>query len=349
MLRFSCSHCKQTILRPQEDAGKQLSCPRCHKKVQVPAGPRSEEEEPLRVLDDEEPEQDEEPAEEGPPDELLRLLPDFNARLDELHVDFAEKPDDDLFFGEDEQEELPERRVKELGKKQRTYRPESGGSVLLLVLSGLFFVGIAVFLGLAIAFRAPILLLGALAAALTGGLLFWKGWSLLSFRISVYQGGWVHSRFGRKRLLAWRDANSVRQETIVYYVNGVYSSTTHVTTVLLRDGTRLICDNTIYDVRKLGESLFWEINRANFPRAYHALEAGYKVYFADLAVSSKGIHLEGKLLRWEDYDTVAIYSGIVYVRKLRKRRPWGKAPVPQIPNVLVFLALVETARKMAKR
>jgi len=93
-------------------------------------------------------------------------------------------------------------------------------------------------------------------------------------------------------------------------------------------------------IEQLGRLLETGVTRAQLPKAMDLFNAGQAVGFGPLAVSLSGIAAGGQSLPWSEIEGVQTRKGVVSVRKSGKLLAWKRAQVSQIPNYLVFDALV---------
>ena len=76
-------------------------------------------------------------------------------------------------------------------------------------------------------------------------------------------------------------------------------------------------------------------------KSIETLNGGGTVRFGRLSVSPEGIGCDGTVLPWSDVEKVEVQQGVISVRKQGKWFNWGKVSVPDVPNVFVFIALVD--------
>ena len=77
------------------------------------------------------------------------------------------------------------------------------------------------------------------------------------------------------------------------------------------------------------------------PHAKWHYEQGEIVKFGRLAVSDKGLHSGTKVLEWHDIKGVKIKDGYISVSKRGKWLNWSNIAASSIPNLSVFLTLVD--------
>ena len=212
MIRVTCPKCKAVNPRPDDQTGQMMTCSACEEKFRLPAAKKEE-----------------------------------NADLDDL--DIVEEPDEPEAppsrdeEPEEDEEERPRKKKKKkatsaLGPRRASFKPNKGLIVALLIgfavlgAAGVicFVLGIANLIGdsgvpLSI-FMIPTGIIGFLWCL-----------SVVSLKVVLHEGGLVHSKYGKRRLIPWEDILSVKQAITEHYTNGAYSGTTYLYTLELDDGT----------------------------------------------------------------------------------------------------------------
>ena len=172
-----------------------------------------------------------------------------------------------------------------------------------------------------------------------GGAL-WCYW-FLSLKVVLHQGGIVHSHFRKRRIIPWEDIESVKQAIIDHYMNGAFTKTTYHYTLVLEDGTRLIYTNyRLQNIEKLGKKIMDQTTKVILPWAKRVYNKGKVVHFGSLGVSQDGLHYGSSLLEWEDIKGVKLKDGYILVSKRGKWMKWCTISASSIPNLQVFLTMV---------
>jgi hypothetical protein len=163
----------------------------------------------------------------------------------------------------------------------------------------------------------------------------------LTLKVTLHEGGFVHSHRGKRRLVPWDDVRSVTSAITEVYQNGVYTGTNYKYTLALEDGTQLVYTNyRLQKVEKLANAVIGRTSEILLPAAREEYDAGEVVHFGPLGVSREGLHYHDKLLEWRDIRGVRVKEGYVTVRKRGKWLRWCNVAASAIPNLLVFLTLV---------
>jgi hypothetical protein len=146
---------------------------------------------------------------------------------------------------------------------------------------------------------------------------------------------------GRRSVYHWQDVVGQYQNITEHYYNGAYTHTSHVYTVECVDGERVVFDDSLKNVTKLGEAVAREITRRELPAVRREYEAGDLVSFGKLGVSRKGLTYGTSSLTWREVSGVRIHQGYVSVSKKGKWLNWCTIGAASIPNLFVFLALID--------
>src|SRR5262249_44181066 len=123
--------------------------------------------------------------------------------------------------------------------------------------------------------------------------------------------------------------------------NGAYMRTTHVYTLECVGGERVVFNDSLKNVKKLGDAVAEEITQRELPAAREGYDAGELVSFGKLGLSRKGLNYGAAFLPWREVSGVRIHEGQVSVSKKGKWFNWCTIGAASIPNLFVFLALVD--------
>ncbi len=202
------------------------------------------------------------------------------------------------------------------GAYQSTIERASGGTNITL---GLFGVGMLAF----------------------GAFILFNWWKNRGVHVQVYSGGLARIQGEKSQEIRWDDIRAVWQSITKHYRNGIYTGTTYLYTVQTADNRKLTFGNEIKGVEQLGQQLQQESTSRLFPRMVAAYNAGQNVPFGDFTINKEGISHKNKSLSWAEIEGAQINNGYVTFKKQGKWFNWANVPVAQIPNLIVFLSLVD--------
>lgn len=171
-----------------------------------------------------------------------------------------------------------------------------------------------------------------------------------SQRVYVFAEGLVRTKGSTSEVVRWDQVDSMLQFILkityrVFYVIPVARIVRHRYTVRQTDGTRLVFRDSLRGVEALGDRISRETARYLFPKALAAYHAGEQVAFGDLTISKQGISRSGKLLPWAEYQGVEVVKGVAKIQQRGKRFNWAAVQVGKMPNLLVFLNLLESIQR----
>jgi hypothetical protein len=218
----------------------------------------------------------------------------------------------------------------------------AGGIVALVVfVFGMFFWVGRVSTGAARIHSPYALLIMILILLPVGAFLIWLGWAIdWQARVVLFRKGFAHFKRGTITVFPFDDVDGLWEAITNHYTNGVYTGTTHNYRIRSR-GSEVSLNDVYPTIKWLGERIRDEVSSRQFNRAINTLNEGGTVRFGRLSVSPEGLGCDGSVLPWSDVEKVEIQQGIISVRKHGKWFNWGKVTVPEVPNVFVFIALVD--------
>jgi hypothetical protein len=341
-LKITCPNCRNPSHFNDADAGAVVACPGCGKRLRLPRRPQPRPAPPPLepvLLEELEPVDEPTPA--------VAIAPG-QPPLGPLRQDDADNPD----AGAERQQA---RKARKLGPVLASY-PITGSSLLWrtvlgvgVCLGGLTLVVLGILAGLDIgktsAGEAVLGLVlcegfGAATVAL-GGYLLLRAARDRGKKVLLSRKGFAVVQRGRRTVYHWKDVLAQYQSITEHYYNGAYTHTTHVYTLECVSGERVVFNDSLRNVKKLGEAVAEEITRRELPAAREQYDAGDLVAFGKLGVSRKGLTYGKAFLPWREVSGVRIHEGQVSVGKKGKWLNWCSIGAASIPNLFVFLALVD--------
>jgi hypothetical protein len=170
----------------------------------------------------------------------------------------------------------------------------------------------------------------------------WGAYSNWNKGATAYERGFAYN--DRKGLQVWRweDVVSMTSAITRHYTNGIYTGTTHVYTLLNRQGQRLVLSDFISKVEDLAQY----IDQSIFPLLYGSVasqyNAGGTVVFGPVSISKAGVSISKRTYPWTDVKEVSIHQGVLKVSK--KDGGWfsgASAAASAIPNLRVLLTIIQ--------
>jgi len=173
--------------------------------------------------------------------------------------------------------------------------------------------------------------------------------------IGLFENGLVRAKGEQVDVIRW-DAvafviQNVRRRGYYYAVGGVLAAslanrngTPHGVTVQRNDGVIFKFNNTVQHVAQLIQTIQTAVLQAHMPRAMAAYNAGSPVTFGPLTLGLQGLSNGRELLPWNEVQSVDIKRGQIIVKRVGKTFSWANINIAKIPNVLVFMSMINYAR-----
>lgn len=335
MLHVNCPGCQQRLEFADDNAGEVVSCSGCGRRMRLPkrkadvrtpgkqeedpeerTEERADDEEPPRVPRRQEPAADEDgEGEDSPPSKRRK-----KRKLGPVEARFA------------------------ITQKALFQRGLLGGCIcaagLALVIWSIVAATGLKSIGEIIAMLFLFTGLG-LAVIAGGAYLLVRMFQDRANKVLLSADGLTVFRCGRRAVYVWDDIVSQRQHITEHYYNDCYTHTTHVYTLECEDGEKLVFHDELRDVQELGEAVAAALTRRELPLALADYDDGRVVSFGKLAVSRKGLRYGDSLLPWRDVKGVRIHEGYISVSEKGRWFNWCKIAAADVPNLFVFLALVD--------
>ncbi|MBN0047106.1 hypothetical protein JS756_23970 [Streptomyces actuosus] len=167
-------------------------------------------------------------------------------------------------------------------------------------------------------------------------------------RLHFFEHGLIEiDRKGRAAAFRW-DSMMALQEVTETYVNGFHTATMYRYTLHKKDGTVRKITNFYDQPENWGPFIQQEIASAQLPGMLRMLDEGQQLTFGDVSLNRGGIATPKRgAVTWAEIEDVRVDNGRVALRKSGKWLSWSSKPVKNIPNFVLFLALVDHLRRSA--
>lgn len=163
---------------------------------------------------------------------------------------------------------------------------------------------------------------------------------LLDYQVDIHEQGFVYSTAFETLNVNWADVMTVWQAKRVRQRNGPTTSATY--TFLLQNGKKLVLDNERFkNAEGLGDAIQNEVTRRLMPGYIDLLRSGGTAKFGKLSINSQGISNGKETIPWSQVKDVRITLGIININKEGKWLTWSSARASEIPNLYVFLELID--------
>jgi hypothetical protein len=351
MIRFACPNCKQVLEASDGSGGQVFTCSGCRQQMRAPVPPRP-------------------PRQEEPVEEVLEVVVPDSGRtgrtdrsVDRDTANPFGKLDDDEYLDDgrarprkgrrdggrrDVREALPPEAEK-LGPMRSVHEGPSVMPILGMILCGLCGVMGLSCLPFAFTARHAALAVPAIFFVPVGTLGFLLCWWSMGHKVITFEKGFVQIKRGKFLIVPWDDIECVWQSIVDRYVNGIHQGTFYTYTIELHDGGRVRLTNNLGSIKRLGQIVMHESSQVVYPRVMKAYNRGKIVDFGALGVSQDGLHYGSSLLVWDDIDAVEIKGGYISVSKRGKWFNWCNIAASSIPNLYVFMSLVNQVVGIGRR
>ncbi len=233
-----------------------------------------------------------------------------------------------------------------LGDRSQTHRPDPGE--LWLTLGGTVILAVVTFalaVGPGPSSGAWIVLLILLSGLATLSCLAAMVRRLLVARTVLYlfDHGLVYAKGDSMTVFPWRDTEIRR--SVVQQKDALKPDFEYW---LSRPGTRTVTLSPGLELDDFGPEMERRLTADRAPADLDAVTAGRRVQYGPFAVDLTGLTTSKGTIAWRQVRAVELKNGAVQVWQVDSHRPQSIG-VAKVPNVFVFLALVETIREATRR
>jgi hypothetical protein len=179
------------------------------------------------------------------------------------------------------------------------------------------------------------------AMVVIGLFLLFNWWRSRGVYVQVYSDGLARGQGDKVQEVRWDNVSQVWQSITKHYRNGIYTGTTYLYTVQTNDNRTLKFGNEIKGIEQLGQTIQNESTKRLFPKMVNAYNSGQAVPFGQFTLSKDGVGHKNKYLSWAEIEGTQINNGYVTFKKQGKWFNWANVPVASIPNLIVFLSLID--------
>lgn len=175
-----------------------------------------------------------------------------------------------------------------------------------------------------------------------------------NLRIYQFANGLVRVKGEQHDVIRWDQVafviQNVRRRGYGYAWGGILgaaltnTNTPHSINVQRTDGATFKFSGTVRHVTQLIQTIQGAVTQAHMPRAIAAYGAGSPVTFGSFVLSQQGLSNGREALPWNEIQSVDIKNGKVLVKRIGKTFSWANVNISQVPNILVFMSMVNYAR-----
>ena len=196
-------------------------------------------------------------------------------------------------------------------------------------------------------------------AIVIGGTFFWPGlialvtlfqgvwWLWLAFSRwklagALYQDGFVFKDHKGTQTWTWLEVNSMLTAIIRHYTNGIYSGTTHVYTIVSKNGRKLELRDSLSNVEQMARIIEEKTFPGLYAQDFQVFTSGKTLSYGIVDINRKGIQVRKTEYTWDQIEQIDLIQGVLQITK--KDAGFFKTtrlPVASIPNIRVLISILE--------
>jgi hypothetical protein len=162
----------------------------------------------------------------------------------------------------------------------------------------------------------------------------------LTWQVSLFANGLVFHKRNAAQVVIWEDVKYLYEKRLIQY--GV--ETDHTMRIETDGGGRLKLDAMFQAITPLADAIHQYSNPVLLAKAQRKLQNAEPVSFGPLKLLPDGLENGKHKATWTEIERLNIENKgpghHLVIRKSGKRSPWYSCPVPDFPNIEVFLTLV---------
>jgi hypothetical protein len=231
----------------------------------------------------------------------------------------------------------------QLGTLAQAYK---ANQAKLLFFAGLALVATLIDLPAALADSVGILVLLILLAATAYAIYYLV--ANYNLKAYVFSEGLVRAKGSQIDVMRWEHVEAVWERIVKYRYRGIIPLyTAYNYTIRRNDGAQFKFPSSLKSNKLLGEAIQQEVTRRQLPKAIAAYDSGNPVNFGPFTVSPQGINKGPILVPWNEVKQINIRRGWLSVQKQSSILASCRTKASSVPNLQVFLQLVEHGRRRA--
>ena len=168
-------------------------------------------------------------------------------------------------------------------------------------------------------------------------------------RVYVCPAGLLYHHHGTTEAIRWDQVTSFWQRVVRRSSYGISSGSTHLYTIRRSDGATFKFNDQLYNVEALGNTIARETTRLLWPGCVASYQAGHTLPFGPISVNQQGVSNGKEVLSWYQIEAIKFNRGFLSIKTAGNAwRKWN-VRASTIPNVNVFMALVDTIVNRGRR
>lgn len=173
--------------------------------------------------------------------------------------------------------------------------------------------------------------------------LYYFGLRFRKLSVQVYDDRLIRTKGSKSETVRWDEIQSVWQAITNVQQYGRTVNTLYIYTLETANGKKMILSTEIVDIGSLGQIIQTEVVNRLLPKMMQSFNSGETVTFGTFSLNKRGITQGKKSLEWAEIEGATIDNGKITFKKQGKWFNWVNVPAAEIPNLFIFLAMVDYA------
>jgi hypothetical protein len=142
--------------------------------------------------------------------------------------------------------------------------------------------------------------------------------------------------------IRWDQVDGYWQRVVQRYSYGISTGSTHSYKIRRSDGATYTFNDRLGNVEALGNTIARETVRVLWPRYLAAYQAGQTLTFGPISLSQQGVSNGKNVFAWPQTKEITIKRGFLSIQQAGTPSSKWNVLAAKIPNVSLFMALVNT-------
>jgi hypothetical protein len=159
-------------------------------------------------------------------------------------------------------------------------------------------------------------------------------------RVWIFDSGMIVQKGEHHEEIRWEAMQAIYQNIYTYRLSIIPIVKQRTYTLEMKDGRTITLNRHIQDIESLGKMLHNRLTDQQFPAALETLREGGTLTFGPIRVNGHGLQNGGDLLPWEEIRHVRLVNGQIQIKEAARTFTWKGVPASKIPNLYLFLTLI---------
>lgn len=160
----------------------------------------------------------------------------------------------------------------------------------------------------------------------------------------TFENGFILKRGQRAPIICrWEDIESV-ERLPVFISTSTSQQQAQAHTIHTYNGDKYMLTRLNIDQQALGKIIQEQVVPLQLPATVAAYQEQQTLSFGLVQANLQGIIIDAQLLPWDQVKSVSLQNNHLVVYDITRRKPWGRVPAKQVPNLFLLFALADYAR-----